>query len=104
MKYVKILGLLAVAATALMAFAATASATTVTSPHGTTYTGAIKAENEGGHVSLHNETANIECASTVEGTITTHGAGMTAKGPITHLHSTSCTNGWTVTVESRRHA
>ena len=52
MKYVKILGLLAVAATALMAFAATASATTATS-NGSTYTEGIKAANENGHGKLH---------------------------------------------------
>ena len=66
MKYVKMLGLLAVAAAALMAFAGTASATTVTSG-GVTYTGEIAASAEG-HAVLDNPIAKIECASTVAGT------------------------------------
>ena len=98
MKYVKILGLLAVAATALMAFAATASATTATS-NGSTYTEGIKAANENGHVKLHNETANIECSSSVEGTIENHGPSVTLEGPITALSFGNCTNGWTVHVK-----
>jgi hypothetical protein len=103
MKYVKILGLLAVAAAALMAFAASASATTVTTE---TAGGAIDstpiihAVNEGGHVSLANTTANIECSSTVEGEVESHGSGVTAGGKISILEFTGCTNGWTVKVEA----
>jgi len=97
MKYVKILGLLAVAAAALMAFAASASATTLTSPTGTTYTGAIHADNEGTHVTLDNPIANIECHSTVSGNVEQHGPGVTVKGNIT-VTFTSCTEGWHVTV------
>jgi|SRR5690349_12608585 len=97
MKYVKMLGLLAVAAAALMAFAGTASATTVTGPLGEP-TPTIHAENENGHVKLANPIANIECASTVEGTVTSHGTGVTASGPIGILTFTGCTNGWHVTV------
>lgn len=107
MKYVKILGLLAVAAAALMAFAGTASATTVTSPTGTTYgTGSkfpIHASSEG-HAVLHNPIAKIECPSTVNGHLSTNGvthAGGTttaATGPITSLSFEPCTNSWHVTV------
>jgi hypothetical protein len=103
MKYVKILGLLAVAATAMMAFAASASATTVTGPSGET-TPIIHAESEENavkgtkHVLLHNDTANIECESTVEGDVTTHGTGVTAGGPIDILSFFNCTGGWTVDV------
>jgi hypothetical protein len=100
MKYVKILGLLAVAAAALMAFAASASATTVTSPTGSKTTPTIHAVSEGGHVVLANSNANIECASTVEGTVESHGEGVTARGRITALTFSSCTNGWTVTVDN----
>jgi hypothetical protein len=100
MKYAKILGLLAIAAAALMAFAATASATEVTSPAGTVYTGTIVSENENGHVILHNPISKIECASNVTGTVSTHGAGVTAGGPITALSFTGCTNNWHVTVVS----
>src|SRR6476660_3981483 len=98
MKYVKILGLLAVAAAALMAFAGSASATTITSPTGTVLgsTTVIHAVNENGHVKLANPIANIECVSTVEGTISSKGAGVTAEGGISTLEFTSCTNAWVV--------
>jgi hypothetical protein len=119
MKYVKILGLLAVAAAALMAFAASASATTVTSPTGTAATlttgsgethkkgTQIHAISEEGavagtsHVLLHNSNASIQCNSTVEGDLESQGAGVTAKGEIDILTFTNCTNGWTVTVDVR---
>jgi hypothetical protein len=97
MKYAKILGLLAVAAAALMAFAGVASATTVTSSAGTTP--AISASAEG-HVVLDNPIAKIECASSVSGSVTAHGAGVTASGPISALSFTGCTNSWHVTVVS----
>ena len=97
MKYVKMLGLLAVAAAALMAFAGSASATTITSPTGVTYTGEIHAENENGHVKLENPIAKIECASTLVGHIERHGSGVTAGGKITTLDFTGCTNSWHVT-------
>lgn len=99
MKHLKILGLLAVAAAAMMAFAANASATTVTG-NGASYTGAIVASNEGGHVSLHNPAAKIECSSLVEGTSLTHGDTVTAEGAITKLEFTGCTGGWTVTANT----
>ncbi len=97
MRYVKIFGLLAVAAAALMAFAGSASATTLTSPLGTTYTGEIHADNENGHVKLENPIAKIECASTVSGHIERHGTGVTVGGKITTLDFTGCTNSWHVT-------
>ena len=98
MKYVKILGLLAVAAAALMAFAASASATTVsTTTGGAAATPTIHAVNEGGHVVLANNIINIECGSTVEGTVESHGSGVTAKGNITTLEWPGCTNSWHVT-------
>jgi hypothetical protein len=102
MKYAKILGLLAVAAAALMAFAGSASATTITSPTGTVLgtTTPIHAVNEGGHIKLANPVANIECSSTVEGNIATQGAGVTAEGGITTLDFTGCTNNWVVTTIS----
>jgi len=104
MKYVKILGLLAVAAAALMAFAGPASATTITSPTGTAYTGTIQATSEG-HVVLKNPIANIACSSKVHGLSLTHGAGQTAKGNINELlwgekegvYAGKCTDSWHVT-------
>jgi hypothetical protein len=108
MKYVKILGLLAVAAAAMMAFAASASATTVTGPtitegvHTTQSqieTPTIHAVNENGHVKLHNSIVNIECSSTVTGTVTTHGPTETTSGPISVLSFFNCTNEWVIDVE-----
>jgi hypothetical protein len=97
MKYVKMLGLLAVAAAALMAFAGTASADTATSPTGTTYTGSLHASSEG-HAVLHNPIAKIECPSTVGGTIDTHGPGVKVSGAISTLTFNNCTDSWHVTV------
>lgn len=98
MSYIKILGLLAVAAAAMMAFAASASATSVsTTTGGAAETPTIHAVNEGGHVTLTNALANIECQSTVEGKVESHGAGVTAKGTLQWLLFTGCTNSWHVT-------
>ena len=97
MKYVKILGLLAVAAAAMMAFAASASATSITTTTGgAAATPTIHAVNEG-HVTLQNPIANISCSSTVEGKVESHGSGVTAGGNISTLNFTSCTNSWHVT-------
>ena len=99
MKYLKSLGLLAVAAAALMALAGTASATSVTTTTGgaaSTPTG--HGVNEGGHIVLANSIANIECSSTAEGAVETHGAGVEASGKLTSLTFTGCTNSWHVTV------
>jgi hypothetical protein len=95
MKYAKMLGLLAVAAAALMAFAATASATTLTSPSGTTYTGEVHAESEG-ITTLHGA-ATIECeVSTVSGKVEAHGEGITASGKISTLTFEKCNHHVTV--------
>lgn len=99
MKYAKMLGLLAVAAAAFMALVGTASATTLTSPTGTTYTGTIHAVSENGHVSLHSPLSTVECESTVEGKVEKHGAGVTVSGKISSLLFTECTNEDTVTVK-----
>lgn len=89
MKYVKMLGLLAVAVAAMSAFAATASATQLTSPTGTTYTKTITAVNEG-NVSLDGAFVTVTCEeSHVEGTVTQHGAGVTVKGTIEKLTFTN---------------
>jgi hypothetical protein len=113
MKYVKMLGLAAIAAAALMAFigAGTASAATLTNGSGVHYPigTVIHAENEG-HVTLHPPFGSITCkTSTVEGTTTTTGGKNakgeteTVKGHITSLsfgdHGKSCNDGGsTVTV------
>jgi hypothetical protein len=89
MKYIKMLGLLAVAAAALMAFAGSASATTVTSPTGTLYTGPIEAT--AGATQLTGAWATVECKhSVVKGKITKHGTTVTAEGPVESLDFTEC--------------
>jgi hypothetical protein len=97
MKYVKMLGLLALAAAALMALASPASATRTTFPQGELYTDVIHAHSEG-HVVLHNPIAKIECTGTVSGKIESDGPGaaITAKGNVTPSFS-NCTNSWHVT-------
>jgi hypothetical protein len=95
MKHVKMLGLLAVAAAALMAFAGTASATTLTSPAGTAYTSTIKATST--HSSLHGSFISVTCThSAVEGKVETHGAGVTAGGKISSLSFGGCNYAVTV--------
>jgi hypothetical protein len=80
-----------------LVLAGSAVATTITSPTGRVATPAIKAESEG-HIVLHNELAKIECASTIEGKVEKHGAGVTASGNISALSFTGCTNDWVVHV------
>ena len=108
MKYVKILGLLAVAAAALMAFAGTASATVITSPTGTVLPedSVIHAESEESavvgtnQVLLHNSIAEIKCDSTASFTNDHTNAAGTTTGPITSLSFTNCNSPWTVTVNT----
>jgi hypothetical protein len=91
MKYVKMLGLLAIAATALMAFAGTASAT-LTSPAGTKYGGKIIATSTNSEL---DGTVDITCShSVVEGTPSA--AGSTS-GTINTLDFTGCSRSVTVT-------
>lgn len=105
MKYTKLLGLLAVAAAALMAFASPASADTITGPTGAETPG-IHAVSKG-HVKLQTF-VNIECPSTAEGAVTSHKAGEKVKGSFSTLtfgHPEAsppapCTNNWVVTVEN----
>lgn len=112
MKYVKILGLLAVAAAALMAFAGTASATTITSPTGTVLNPGgtegdvtIHAESEESavagtnHVRLHNGIASINCTSTAVFTFEHFSETGTPTGKIDSL-TFDCTHPWVVHVES----
>ncbi len=107
MKYVKILGLLAVAAAAMMAFAASASADYVTTTTGgatpALNSETIHAVNEPTHVVLKNAIANIECNSTVVGKVETHTGGTAstaAEGKISELNWSSCTNNWHVTTSA----
>ncbi len=89
MKYLKMLGLLAVAAAALMAFAGSAAATVATSPKGTVYTGKYVATSSNSE--LHGSFVTVKCGhSLVEGKVEQHGAGVTTKGPVTYLDFTEC--------------
>jgi hypothetical protein len=87
MKYIKMLGLAAVAAMALMAFAGTASAE-LTSPAGTAYKGEIKASAESS-LTLKAGFSDVTCTeSTVAGT--PNKFGTTVSGPITTLSFGNC--------------
>ena len=107
MKYLKMLGLAAIAAGALMAFAGagTASATglTCTEPLGTTVNCpspvTIHAVNEG--IITLDSAVKIECEeSTVHGPATTGSSTETPNGAIETLTFSKC-GGWTVTVKNK---
>jgi hypothetical protein len=94
MKYVKMLGLLAVAAAALMAFAGSASATEITSSEGSTPNIVATSTNS----KLDGSFVTVECGhSKVEGNVESHGAGVTAKGNVDFLSFTSCNYNVTIT-------
>jgi hypothetical protein len=93
---------LASALIAICALTGTASASVITSPAGTVYTGEIKGEVENGHAILHSENAptafTVECGGTVAGSVSQHGQSVTAGGAISSLAFSNCTNGATVVV------
>lgn len=93
MKNLKILGFLATVAMGLIALPAIVSATTVTSPTGTSYTGELKGETVG-HAVLELPIAKLECSVAIEGLIESHGSGTTAKGTGTGFTIGPCTNSW----------
>jgi hypothetical protein len=85
----------AVAAAALMACAGTASATTVTSPVGTTYTSTIKMASA--NLSMHGAFLSISCTSSaMEGKIESHGAAATAEGDLSSFTMSGCNYAATV--------
>ena len=90
MKYLKMLGLMAVTAMALMGFAGSASAAgTLTAPTGTEYTGALSASLEGSAL-LKAGFAEITCTtSTVSGSVTTNNETHAA-GPISTVDFSNC--------------
>lgn len=96
MKYIKMLSLVALAAVAAMALAGTASATTLTSPEGTTYTGELKAEAIGSGLLFHG-TGTYGCNdSQAEGKVEQHGSGVTVLGKLTKWTLEGCNNHVTV--------
>jgi hypothetical protein len=92
MKYFKTLGLLIAIAAVLMGLAGTATATVVTAPAGTLYTGPVHASSHG-YIATHNGVGTIECKSTFEGKVVSHGQGVTATIQLTTWHFTGCTGG-----------
>ena len=82
MRYLKILGLAALTGGVLMALASTASATTLTFPTGTTYTGTVTIEEEV-VLKLDGAFATVECSeSHIEFDVEQHGAGVTVAGKV----------------------
>lgn len=92
MRYVKTLGLVAVAAIAALAFAATALATTITSPEGTPYTKEIVAEAVSGGVTVHGVSTFTCQKSIAAGTVEQHGSSVTAEGQIASWNLSECGN------------
>lgn len=98
MRYVKILGLLAITATALLAVAPIASATQLTSPGGTVYTGSVEAEAK--ELSMHG-VANYTCKrSPAKGHVVTHGSSSTAAGVLTSWAFEECSPGHVLILEN----
>jgi hypothetical protein len=93
MRYVKTFALLSVVLGIASAFAGTASATTITSSEGQTPWITMYSEN---HTEIHNAIVNIKCNTEIEGTVESHGTGVTASGAVSKLSLTSCTDEWKV--------
>lgn len=94
MRYIKMIGLTALAVVAAMALAATASATTLTSPKGELYTGKLVAQS--GEITVHG-VATYSCGeSKAEGEVAQHGASITASGPLTKWTLSQCSTHVTV--------
>jgi len=92
MTHLKRFGVALIAISALVG-ASNASATTVTSPTGTVYTGEIKGETKG-HGVLDSPVGEIKCRVGVEGKIEAHGASTTASGTGVGNLLEACTEGW----------
>ncbi|MGN6217221.1 MAG: hypothetical protein ACTHN7_09745 [Solirubrobacterales bacterium] len=95
MKYLKILGLAAIAAAALMAFAGSASATVLTSPTGTALPAGTTLESHlkaGSKAVLKGVFGNVECEeSALSGTTSNAGgATETVKGAVATLTFAKC--------------
>ncbi|HET7418100.1 MAG TPA: hypothetical protein VFJ61_10795 [Solirubrobacterales bacterium] len=93
MPHLKAYGL-AVLSLVLLAFAGTASATTLTSPAGTAYTGTIKGTSS--KITLTNSSTfgTFQCEhSEIEGTPSSHGSGVTAVAIVGKWTFSKCTGG-----------
>jgi hypothetical protein len=90
MKQLKKAGLgVLTAAAILTSIAGSASATTVTSPTGTVYTGFYSLSSES-VITLHGINTVTCVGSNITASISSHGAGVTAKGPLSNLTFTGC--------------
>lgn len=85
---------LSVAVAALMAFAGIASATQLTSPAGTTYTGSVNAATEGTGT-FDSPFGAINCHGILSHNIEQHGTGLAVKGNVSEL-SFDCTGSFNV--------
>ena len=95
MKTLKMLALACSAAAVLAIFAAPATATVLTSPAGTTYTGSIKATSN--NLKWEGPFVTIECShSAWGGNVESHGAAVTTKFQLSSLSFTGCNFAFTV--------
>ena len=93
MNHLKLLGLLAVAVTALLAFAGSAPAASVTSSAGTTPNIVATSTN----VAFHGAFTTVECKhSVIEWNVESHGAGVPVGGSIDSLDFTECNHAVTM--------
>jgi hypothetical protein len=95
MKTLKMLALACGAAAIMAIFAAPASATLLTSPAGTTYTGSLEATST--NLKWHGSFVTIECShSKWAGKVESHGAAVTVKSTLSSLSFTGCNYAYTV--------
>jgi hypothetical protein len=95
MNYLKMLGTAVLAMVAVTALAGSASATSLTSPQGTTYTSTFKAQSS--HLQMHGSFTTVTCSSSaVEGKLETHGSSVTAGGKLSSLTFSGCNYSVTV--------
>jgi phage baseplate assembly protein gpV len=89
MNHLKTFSAALLTAVALLTLAGSASATTLTSPAGTTYTGAFHVES--GTIEFHGPFTTIVCKkSTFAGKVENHGAGITAGGKLSSFTLSEC--------------
>lgn len=97
MKRLKVLVLLALAVIATMASAGSATATILTSPAGTPFTGDFHAASEG-HLRIPTDISAIECNWTLKAEVRGHGTERPVEALVEELFVTGCTNEWTAKV------
>ncbi|HET7418627.1 MAG TPA: hypothetical protein VFJ61_13475 [Solirubrobacterales bacterium] len=94
MNYAKLFALAAMALTVLIPFAGTASASRVTSPPGTLYTGTIKATSTDTKWTNSSTIGTVSCEhSEMVGTVKGHGSSATAIVSLSTLTFSKCTGG-----------